>query len=84
MVILHYTLHAAQGGHTTCVEHLLSTPGIDLDTAFRSFYGRTPRGHAILAPHLPRFGLYLSYIFIVLGKVLMPIITFVSLSDIDF
>ena len=47
-----------------------------------SFYGRTPRGHAILAPHLPRFGLYLSYIFIILGKVLMPIITFVSLSDI--
>ena len=24
---LHY---AARGGHTTCVEHLLSTPGIDL------------------------------------------------------
>ena len=22
--------HAAKGGHTTCVEHLLSTPGIDV------------------------------------------------------
>ena len=48
-----------------------------------SFYGRTPRGHAILAPHLLRFDLYLSYILIILGKVLMPIITFVSLSDIE-
>ena len=26
---LHY---AARGGHTTCVEHLLSTPGIDVNT----------------------------------------------------
>ena len=25
---LHY---AAEGGHTTCVEHLLSTPGIDVN-----------------------------------------------------
>ena len=25
---LHY---AARGGHTTCVEHLLSTPGIDVN-----------------------------------------------------
>ena len=25
---LHY---AAKGGHTTCVEHLLSTPGIDVN-----------------------------------------------------
>ena len=24
-------LHAARGGHTTCVEHLLSTPGIDVN-----------------------------------------------------
>ena len=23
--------HAARGGHTTCVEHLLSTPGIDVN-----------------------------------------------------
>ena len=23
--------HAAWGGHTTCVEHLLSTPGIDVN-----------------------------------------------------
>ena len=28
----HAPLHwAASGGHTTCVEHLLSTPGIDLN-----------------------------------------------------
>ena len=27
-----YALHfAAMGGHTTCVEHLLSTPGIDVN-----------------------------------------------------
>ena len=26
---------AAEGGHTTCVEHLLSTPGIDIDCASR-------------------------------------------------
>ena len=29
---LHY---AAEGGHTTCVEHLLPTPGIDVDTVFQ-------------------------------------------------
>ena len=29
---------AARGGHTTCVEHLLSTPGIDLDTAFKTIF----------------------------------------------
>ena len=23
--------YAAEGGHTTCVEHLLSTPGIDVN-----------------------------------------------------
>ena len=28
----HTPLHlAARGGHTTCVEHLLSTPGIDVN-----------------------------------------------------
>ena len=28
----HTPLHiAAKGGHTTCVEHLLSTPGIDVN-----------------------------------------------------
>ena len=27
---------AAREGHTTCVEHLLSTPGIDVDTAFQT------------------------------------------------
>ena len=28
----HTPLHlAAEGGHTTCVEHLLSTPGIDVN-----------------------------------------------------
>ena len=29
---LHY---AAEGGHTTCVERLLSTPGIDVNTEDR-------------------------------------------------
>ena len=29
---------AARGGHTTCVEHLLSAPGIDVDTAFKTIY----------------------------------------------
>ena len=29
---------AAKKGHTTCVEHLLSTPGIDVDTAFKTIY----------------------------------------------
>ena len=32
---LHY---AARGGHTTCVEHLLSTPDIDVDTAFQTIF----------------------------------------------
>ena len=33
------TLHlAAEGGHTTYVEHLLSTPGVDVDTAFKTIY----------------------------------------------
>ena len=31
-------LIAAEGGHTTCVEHLLSTPGIDVDTAFKTIF----------------------------------------------
>ena len=30
--------HAAKEGHTACVEHLLSTPGIDVDTAFKTIY----------------------------------------------
>ena len=47
------------------------------------FCCRTPKGHAILAPHLLRFDLYLLYILTILGKVLMPIITFVFLSDIE-
>ena len=29
---------AAKGGHTTCMEHLLSTPGIDVDTVFKNLY----------------------------------------------
>ena len=29
---------AAMGGHFTCVERLLSTPGIDVDTAFQSIF----------------------------------------------
>ena len=32
---LHY---AAREGHTTCVECLLSTPGIDVDTSFFSVF----------------------------------------------
>ena len=33
----HTPLHlAADEGHATCVEHLLSTPGIDVDTAFQT------------------------------------------------
>ena len=29
---------AAEGGHTTCVKHLLSTPDIDVDTAFQTVF----------------------------------------------
>ena len=29
---------AAREGYTTCVEHFLSTPGIDVDTAFQTIY----------------------------------------------
>ena len=29
---------AAWKGHTTCMEHLLSTPGIDVDTLFKIFF----------------------------------------------
>ena len=32
---LHY---AVKEGHTTCVEHLLSTPGIDVDTVCKTIY----------------------------------------------
>ena len=31
-------LCAVWGGRTTCVEHLLSTPGIDVDTEFKNLY----------------------------------------------
>ena len=30
--------YAAREGYTTCVEHLLSTPGIDVDTAFQELF----------------------------------------------
>ena len=29
---------AAKSGHTTCVEHLLSIPGIDVDTVFQNIF----------------------------------------------
>ena len=29
---------AARVGRTTCVEHLLSTPGIDVDAAFQTIF----------------------------------------------
>ena len=29
---------AAKEGHTTCVEYLLSFPGIDVDTAFQTIF----------------------------------------------
>ena len=32
-------LHLAlRGGYIKCVEHLLSTPGIDVDTVFKTIY----------------------------------------------
>ena len=31
-------LIAARGGYATCVEHLLSTPGFDVDNAFKTIY----------------------------------------------
>ena len=33
--LLHF---AAREGYTTCVERLLSTPGIDVDTPFKTLY----------------------------------------------
>ena len=30
--------YAVEGGDTTCVERLLSTPGIDVDTAFQKVF----------------------------------------------
>ena len=30
--------YAARRGFTTCVEHLLSTPGFDVDNAFKTIY----------------------------------------------
>ena len=30
--------YAAKGGLTTCVEHLLSTPGIELDDVFQAIF----------------------------------------------
>ena len=30
--------YAARRGFTTCIEHLLSTPGFDVDNAFKTIY----------------------------------------------
>ena len=48
-----------------------------------SFYGRSPDGHAIFPPHPLRFELKFAYLFSILGKVLPPIITSESLSDLE-
>ena len=48
-----------------------------------SFYGRSPDGHAIFPPHPLRFELKFAHLFSILGKVRSPIITSVSLSNLE-
>ena len=49
--------HAARGGHTTCVKHLLSTPGVEVNIKDRVSFcplnvSNTGKGKSILFPLL--------------------------------